>query len=97
VIEPISSLEVMRAHFFSGHGANSQLGPERLTLDPSGQILASIGHIFGPPPPPDALGGGVAPLDDDDVCAGGSFLSHATMMKRREKVERTRGSESIIP
>lgn len=44
-----------------GHSANSQLGPVRPTPEPSGQIFASVVHIFcsgwtdPPPPPPSVL------------------------------------------
>lgn len=32
-----------------GHGANSQFGPVRPTLEPSGQGLTSLVHPFPPP------------------------------------------------
>ena len=40
--------EVVLATVADGHGANSQLGPERPTAEPSGQIFASIVHATPP-------------------------------------------------
>jgi hypothetical protein len=52
-----------------GHGANSQLGPVRPTLLPSGQIFASIVHWVSPPGgalvgPPE--GGVLAPEESEE-------------------------------